>query len=46
MLKIAIDKEISSYYGITDKDIENQLSHAQPGEEILITISISSPGCA
>lgn len=42
MLKIAIDKEISSWYGITARDIDEQLSHAQPGEEIQITIN--SPG--
>ena len=42
MLKIAIDKEISQWYGITARDIDTQLSYAQPGEEIQITIN--SPG--
>jgi len=42
MLKIAIDKEISQWYGITSRDIDTQLSYAQPGEDI--TITINSPG--
>ena len=42
MLKIAIDREISRWYGITDKDIAYQLNQAQPGEEIEIVIN--SPG--
>ena len=42
MLKIAIDREISRWYGINDKDIAYQLNQAQPGEEIEIVIN--SPG--
>ena len=42
MIKIAIDKEISRWWGITESEISEQLKSAQQGEEIEITIN--SPG--
>jgi len=42
MIKISIDKEISRWYGIGEREISEQLKAATPGEEI--EISINSPG--
>jgi len=42
MITISINKEISGWWGITEKDISEQLKAAQTGEEI--EILINSPG--
>jgi len=42
MITISINKEISGWWGITEKDISEQLKSAQAGEEI--EILINSPG--
>jgi ATP-dependent protease ClpP protease subunit len=42
MITISIDREISSWWGIREKDISEQLKAAQAGEEI--EILINSPG--
>ena len=42
MIKIFIDREISRWYGIGEKEISEKLNAAIPGEEI--EISINSPG--
>jgi ATP-dependent protease ClpP protease subunit len=42
MIRISIDREISRWYGISERDISEKLKAATPGEEI--EISINSPG--